>query len=506
MANADPSVLAPGSVFQSRYEVVRCIKAGGMGAVYEVVHTETRRRRALKVMLPSIVANTVMRARFKLEATVAADVESEHIVETFDAGVDPESGAPFLVMELLRGEDLGATLERTGAMPPSQVVVLIGQIALALDKTHAAGIVHRDLKPDNLFLTQRDDGSPRIKILDFGIAKVVSDSVQTAQQTASIGTPLYMSPEQIHGDGKIGPRSDLYALGHIAFTLLTGQPYWFEEAAAAQAVYGLLLRVMNGLPEAPTARAARRGVVLPPLFDSWFARATAHHAVDRFENAASLVSTLAESLGLAAPRLSFEGSPQPSSQNDPGRLTPSVAASTGARVTPLGRTTSPVSTAGGAESKAPGSGNVAKVGLLLAVGAASLVGLYFAQHAFFGGKTSGTSVASPVLDASASAVPAASIAASTASPPTSATPVAEVSSQPSPPLNPGSKAEPATTKPSKSHNDHTATSPSATVAVAAPAPAPNPPAPSVAPSKPNNCSPPYFVDSNGVKHAKLECL
>src|SRR4051812_15625642 len=104
--------LAPGSTFLGRYEVVRRLKAGGMGAIYEVIHRETRRRRALKLMLPEMFATPDMLARFKLEATIAADIESEHIVETFDAGVDPETGVPFLVMELLRGEELAAMLAR----------------------------------------------------------------------------------------------------------------------------------------------------------------------------------------------------------------------------------------------------------------------------------------------------------------------------------------------------------------------------------------------------------
>jgi eukaryotic-like serine/threonine-protein kinase len=146
----DLSVLAAGHVFHGRYEVVGCIRSGGMGAIYEVIHIETRRRRALKIMLPSIVTNPDMQARFKLEATVAADIESEHIVETFDAGVDAETGAPFLVMELLRGEDLGAIVDREGALPAEDVVLLLSQAASALDKTHAAGVVHRDLKPENL--------------------------------------------------------------------------------------------------------------------------------------------------------------------------------------------------------------------------------------------------------------------------------------------------------------------------------------------------------------------
>ncbi len=200
-----------------------------MGAVYECIHLKTRKRRALKVMLPEIVASASMRERFELEARVTADIESEHIVETFDAGVDEETGAPFLVMELLRGEELGSLLKRRGALPSEEVIALLSQAALALDRTHAAGIVHRDLKPDNLFLTTRDDGAPRLKILDFGVAKVVADDALSIQQTAAIGTPLYMSPEQFQGDGKIGPRADIYALGHIAYALLTGRPYWYDE-------------------------------------------------------------------------------------------------------------------------------------------------------------------------------------------------------------------------------------------------------------------------------------
>jgi eukaryotic-like serine/threonine-protein kinase len=234
-------MLPEGSVFHGRYRVVRCIKAGGMGAVYEAVHLETRRRRALKVMLPSMVASAEMRERFKLEATVAADVESDHIVETFDAGVDQETGAPFLVTELLRGEDLAALLLRRGRLPPDETVTLLGQAAKALDKTHAAGIVHRDLKPDNLFVVRRDDDPPRLKILDFGIAKVVAHAAQTDAASRTVGTPVYMALEQIKGT-RLGPATDLYALGHIAYQLLVGEAYWSEELALEEAIYPLLLR------------------------------------------------------------------------------------------------------------------------------------------------------------------------------------------------------------------------------------------------------------------------
>lgn len=302
MVEPNVAVLARGSRFQGRYEIVRCLKAGGMGAVYEVIDDKTRRRRALKVMHPESVKDADLRARFKLEATITADIQSAYIVETFDADIDPASGSPFLVMELLKGEDLSVVLQQRGALPPDEVVLLLGQVALALDKTHAAGIVHRDLKPENLFMTRIDDGSARIKVLDFGIAKVMADSAGLANTTRALGTPLYMSKEQIAGDGTITGRADLYALGHIAFTLLTGQAYWSEEARAAPALYGFLSKVMQGAPEPATLRARRMNVALPASFDAWFAQATAIEPRDRFDRASTMIAMLAEVLGLTAPR------------------------------------------------------------------------------------------------------------------------------------------------------------------------------------------------------------
>src|SRR5262249_30901389 len=153
-------------------------------------------------------------------------VESEYIVDVSDAGVDEATKMPFMVMELLRGEELGDLLERVGGLPPTDVVTYLQQVAMALDRTHAAGIVHRDLKPENLFLTHRDDGSPRIKILDFGVAKVVAEGATGAGATRSLGTPLYMPPEQFRTGAKLTPAADIYALGMMAYTLLVGKPYW----------------------------------------------------------------------------------------------------------------------------------------------------------------------------------------------------------------------------------------------------------------------------------------
>jgi serine/threonine protein kinase len=296
----DPTtMLDAGAVFGERYRIVRCIRTGGMGAVYEAVHGETGRRVALKVMLPSLVADPGLRARFKLEATVAASVESEHIVDVFDAGIDAVSGAPFLVMELLRGEDVSTLLKRQGPFGPEESVQLLWQAALALEKTHANGIVHRDLKPDNLFLTERDDGSPRLKILDFGIAKVMANNPVGGQQTATVGTPMYMAPEQINGD-PIGPASDLYSLGHIGYSLLVGRSYWSDDWQGGP-IYPLLLKVLKGANEPATVRASKQGITLPMPFDRWFTRSTALSPTQRFRGAFEMVEALAEALSVGAP-------------------------------------------------------------------------------------------------------------------------------------------------------------------------------------------------------------
>jgi hypothetical protein len=313
MHGGEPVALSAGTLFHRRYEVVRTMRSGGMGTVYEVVHVPTNRRRALKVMLPSLVHDAELRARFELEARVTADVESEHIVETFDAGVDEETGAPFLVMELLRGQDLRALLLERGRLPAREAVLLLHQASMALERTHAAGIVHRDLKPDNLFVTRRDDGSPRLKVLDFGIAKLVAQSAESIKTTRSMGNPAYMAPEQIRGDGDIDARADIYSLGHIAFALLVGHAYWDEEARGAGSVYPVLLKIAQGAKEPATVRARAGGVELPEAFDAWFAWATALDPNDRADDVRALIVELARALDepLDAPALPRDPLPVP---------------------------------------------------------------------------------------------------------------------------------------------------------------------------------------------------
>lgn len=269
-----------------------------MGAVFEVEHIETQRRRALKVMLPELVTNQDLRDRFQMEARITARIDSEYIVDVFDAGIDQTTGMPFLVMELLQGEELGNLLSRT-AITPEAAITYLRQVASALDKTHAAGIVHRDLKPENLFLTHREDGSPRVKILDFGISKVVNDVRTGAHATRSLGTPLYMAPEQVHGHA-VGPATDLYSLALIAYTLLVGQSYWQKDADRFDNTIAFVVHVTKGTNESASLRAADYGCTLPPGFDAWFSRATHLDPSQRFQRASELIAQLSALLGLGA--------------------------------------------------------------------------------------------------------------------------------------------------------------------------------------------------------------
>ncbi|HTN89775.1 MAG TPA: protein kinase [Sorangium sp.] len=292
------ATLAEGTVFARRYRVVRLIATGGMGSIHEVVHLETARRRALKAMHAHIFEDEDMRERFRLEARIAANVESEHIVEVFDAGVDEATGTPFLVMELLRGEELGQRLKRAGRLPPAEVITYLHQTALALDRTHAASIVHRDLKPANIFLSEREDGSVRVKLLDFGIAKLIADSTAAAGATRNLGTPIYMAPEQFQVGARLTGAADIYALGMIAYTLLVGIPYWRQEARSAGDMVAFALLAARGPQEPPVQRARAHGVTLPPGFDAWFARATAVNPAVRFGRAMEAVQALGEVLGV----------------------------------------------------------------------------------------------------------------------------------------------------------------------------------------------------------------
>ena len=272
----DVGNLSEGDVVGGDYRIDRALSAGGMGAVYVAKQLSTGKRRALKVMRPELVSDPKSRRRFVDEATAGANIESEHVVEVIAAGVDESSGAPWLAMELLRGDDLEAHIRKNGRMSLTEVVEVLDQVAHALGQAHVLGIIHRDLKPENLFMTRskRRGATPTIKVLDFGIASFVSGNKTAATVTTAIGSPLWIAPEQTSTGAKLKPATDVWALGLIAFYLLTGRSYW-PAANSADFQLNALLAEILALPLVPaTQRAEELGVVgvLPAAFDAWFAQ------------------------------------------------------------------------------------------------------------------------------------------------------------------------------------------------------------------------------------------
>jgi serine/threonine-protein kinase len=346
------AALQEGDVFASRYRIVRELASGGMGTVYEVVHNVTERRCALKVMLSHTVEREQLRRRFMQESRLAAQIGSEYIVDVLDAGVDDETKAPYLVMELLEGEDLGQRLLRQGPLSREETVGYLWHVALALDRTHQAGIVHRDLKASNLFVTRREDGTPLVKVLDFGVAKVLTMERSGEHRTQTVGTPIYMAPEQFRAEGRISPATDIYALGMLSYTLLVGVHYWTREHERCENPFAFAAIAVHGPQDNPSSRALAENVLLPPAFDDWFFRSTSRWPQDRFPSATAAVSELALALGVEVPvtpslPLANAAALEPSSGSG-GLALPATIESPSARLTGLGAVLPP--TAAGSDS------------------------------------------------------------------------------------------------------------------------------------------------------------
>ncbi|HEX7671020.1 MAG TPA: serine/threonine-protein kinase, partial [Polyangiaceae bacterium] len=269
--------LSVGTIFAGDYQIVAPLAEGGMGSVYVAKQLSTGKERALKILQAQFVSDDRTRERFAQEARAGSRVDSEHVVEVVGAGIDATTGVPWLAMELLRGEDLESYAVRLGPLPGSQVLEIFRQLCHGLAAAHVSGLVHRDLKPENVFLaTARRVGVPfTVKILDFGIAKVVRET--THEVTDAVGTPTWMAPEQTESGRTITPASDVWALGLIAFRLLAGFYYWKASNASQVSAMAILREVVFEPMEPASARARVLGspVALPPHFDAWFARAAA---------------------------------------------------------------------------------------------------------------------------------------------------------------------------------------------------------------------------------------
>ena len=223
--------IAPGTLLASKYRVVRVIGKGGMGIVVEAKHLQLDTRVAMKFLLPEFMSYSEASGRFLREARAASKIQSHHVARVLDVGT-LDSGEPYMVMEFLAGEDLSYHTRASSLIPIGDAIEYITQACDAIAEAHVLGIVHRDLKPANLFLTRRHDGAPMVKVLDFGISKVVGDAsgdVSLTQTTTILGSALYMSPEQMRSAKDVDQRTDIYALGVCLFELIgREQPYFAE--------------------------------------------------------------------------------------------------------------------------------------------------------------------------------------------------------------------------------------------------------------------------------------
>ncbi len=266
-------------VLGGNYRVVRLIGRGGMGSVYQASHIRLPKQYAVKVLGP--VSNEASLARFQREAQVISRLRSPHIIELADFNVT-DDGHPYMVMELLSGEDLGAYLKQSGRVAVPDVLAIGRQVAAALTTAHRASVVHRDLTPSNIFLQrtepasqgdQTDQGGFRVKVLDFGLSKLLDGSVTEpiTKQEELVGTPLYMSPEQARGS-EIDTRSDLYSFAVVLYHALTGAvPF------NAPTLMGLLMQIANDAPKPPSSHVPE----LSPDVDRVFARALAKNPDER---------------------------------------------------------------------------------------------------------------------------------------------------------------------------------------------------------------------------------
>ncbi len=275
----------PGDVILGKYRVERVIGLGGMGAVVSARHLQLEERVAIKFLLPAMLSNEEVVQRFLREAKAAIRIRSEHCVRVLDVGT-LETGAPYMVMEYLEGQDLAAVVETNARLPIADVIDWVLQASEALAEAHALGIVHRDLKPANLFLTRRADGTPSVKVLDFGISKQATSGIDAGvtKTQAVLGSPRYMSPEQMRSTKDVDARADVWALGAVIHELVSGHPPF--DADTMTALCAAILQ------DPPRSMLATRPDT-PPQLEAVVRGALEKDRNRRFANVAQLAAALA---------------------------------------------------------------------------------------------------------------------------------------------------------------------------------------------------------------------
>jgi serine/threonine protein kinase len=276
----------PGMLVAEKYRVERVIGEGGMGVVVEAIHVQLGQRVAIKFLLPGAMKDEQAAARFAREARAAAKIKSEYVARVQDVGeID---GVPFIVMEHLEGRELRKILQDQGKLPVETTAEYALQACEALAEVHAAGIVHRDLKPANLFVTERADGSPVVKLLDFGISKITEDEpafdATLTTATTVMGSPGYMAPEQLKSTKDADARADVWALGTVLYEALTGRPAFSGDSMAQ-----VCAMVASEDPPLPSSMRAD----LPMGFERAVLRCLEKQPERRFQDVGELAAAIA---------------------------------------------------------------------------------------------------------------------------------------------------------------------------------------------------------------------
>jgi serine/threonine-protein kinase len=285
MAAENVYTIGPGSLLAGKYRVVRIIGKGGMGLVVEAHHLHLELRVAMKFLLPEFMSYAEASGRFLREARAASRLTSEHVARVLDVGT-LEGGEPYMVMEYLAGEDLSHHARSASRLPVGDVIDYMTQACDAIAEAHKLQIVHRDVKPANLFLTRRADGSALVKVLDFGISKVVGEQggdIALTQTTTILGSALYMSPEQMVSAKSVDHRTDIYALGVCLFELLGGQLPYFAESFPE-----LCAKIFTSAPKSLVDLRPD----LPDELEQAVAKALARTVEERYQSVAELVQAL----------------------------------------------------------------------------------------------------------------------------------------------------------------------------------------------------------------------
>jgi serine/threonine protein kinase len=282
------TILVPGAKISDKIRLIAPLGFGGMGTVWRAEHLGLETEVAVKFMSAQHARDPRLVERFAREGRMGARIRSPHVVSVFDCATTPD-GVPYIVMELLEGEDLDTRIQREGALGLDLVLRILLQTGTALGHAHAMGIVHRDIKPDNIFLVGADK-TLFVKLLDFGIAKQEYDLPGLTTSGSTIGTPYFMSPEQLLDPKRVGERSDLWSLGVVVYHCLTGRVPFAKES------FGAICVAINEGSFIPPSRLSSR---VPPGIDAWMTRALCREVEGRFRSANEMCEAFVEELARA---------------------------------------------------------------------------------------------------------------------------------------------------------------------------------------------------------------